>query len=105
MQKSNKLLREYLRAVIESAPSKLNIKQNTLSADSSAHPETSHLDKIPEFGDEDEELKLSPHLQYAEENEELTVPDFGPVPPTAGGPHCFPDPFIRGEYDNVTWNR
>ena len=61
---NQKLLKEYLKLILESAPSKLNIKQQTLSADSTGF-ETSHLNKVP-LNDEDEDLLLSPHLQFAE---------------------------------------
>ena len=101
----NKLLREYLKILLETAPSKLNIKQQILSADSSVYPESSHLNKIPSFEEEEENIKLAPHLQYAEDEEETTIQDVGPVPPMAGGSHAYPDPFVRGEYDNVTSNR
>ena len=101
---NQRILKEYLKLILESTPSKLNIKQQTLSADSTGF-ETSHLNKIPLNDDEDEDMLLSPHLQFAEENEETTIPDLGPVPPLAGGAHCYPDPFVRGQFDNVTWER
>jgi hypothetical protein len=99
---NQKLLREYLKLILESAPSRLSIgRQDTLSADSTGF-ETSHLNKQPLHDEEEEELKLSSHLQFAEDNEETTIPDLGPVPPGAEDVRSFPDPFVRGEFDNVS---
>lgn len=99
------LLREFIFLALESAPSRLRLRAKELSADSTGF-ETSHLDQpFVELGD-DEDIKMAQHLEWGENLESNDVDDtFGPVPPNAADPRSLPDPFVRGQYDNVTWAR
>lgn len=100
-----RLIREYIRLVLESAPSKLNIREPYLSSDSTGY-ENSHLDRAPTNDLKQEELEdddLAPHLKDQLADDEFQL--HGPVPPTGTDPLSIPDPFVRGQYNNVNFGR
>lgn len=51
---------------------------------------------------------MAAHLVAGEELEEPEIDpgdERGPVPPQPESIHVFPDPYVRGQYDNVTGPR
>ena len=102
-------LRNFIRLVIESAPSKLTLgKRPFLSADSTGYEASSHLYSSIPRGVKEAEPPLAPHLRWAEEFESDDAEqedEHGPVPPQDEYVRISPDPYTRGQYDNVTWQR
>lgn len=99
------VLREFLRLIIESSPSRLNLKMSTLDANSFP---PSHLDSYFQESEADGELELASHLKHAEDVEQLEYDPQdvrGPIPAYQEKTVVFPDPYVRGQYDNVTWSR
>lgn len=100
-----RLIREYVRMVLESAPSKLKVREPYLSSDSTGY-ENDHLNRAPTDDLKQKELEdddLAPHLRDQLADDEFQV--YGPVPPTNNDPLSIPDPFVRGQYDNVNFGR
>lgn len=100
-------LRHFVRLlVLESAPSRVALRAKELSADSTG-AETSHLNQSPAQAENDEDVKMAQHLEWGEQiDPEFADEDrFGPVPPIGADPRSLPDPFVRGQFDNVTWER
>jgi len=90
---------------MESSPSRMHITQQTLDADSTGG--VSHLRQQWQEPTE-EEPRMAAHLEWGEELEEDPVDpedERGPVPPQPEAVHIFPDPYTRGQYDNVTGPR
>lgn len=97
------VLRQYLRLVLESSPSRMNLRMSALDADSAP---ASHLDSKFEEAEPEEEIPMAQHLLRGEDEEEIDYDDCrGPIPPQEEKTTVFPDPYVRGQYDNVTWAR
>lgn len=99
------LLAEYVRLTLESAPSRLKLQAKELSVDSSERDGfQSHLDQPWIEPPDEEDIKMAQHLEWGEMlDPEVETEDLGPVPPAGMDPRALPDPFVRGQYDNVTW--